>query len=195
MTLRSCVCSTALTLLVTISLASCARPVSPPPPPPPQPPVAVAPTPPPPPVTSPPQTPPPVPQPARALTEDEIFARKTVAELNAERPLAEVYFDYDQFSLREDQRSVLQKNAEWLRRWPSTRVAIDGHADARGTREYNLALGERRANAVREYLLGLGVAANRLDVVSKGKEEPVCQDETESCWAHNRRGAFVITAK
>ncbi len=72
---------------------------------------------------------------------------------------------------------------------------MEGHADSRGTNEYNLALGERRGNAVKEYLVGLGIAADRLIVVSKGEETPVCTEETEGCWTRNRRGHFVITAK
>jgi peptidoglycan-associated lipoprotein len=92
-------------------------------------------------------------------------------------------------------RAILQANAEWLRRWPSTRVTIEGHCDSRGTSEYNLALGERRANAVREYLVSLGVAADRLVVVSKGEETPVCFEEHEGCWQQNRRGHPIITAK
>jgi peptidoglycan-associated lipoprotein len=177
MMLRRCVWLTAIVLLMTFVLASCARPTPPPPPPPPAPPPA------------------PAPAPAPALTEDEIFARTSLADLNAQRPLAEVYFDFDQFVVREDQRPVLQKNAEWLRRWPSTRVAVEGHADSRGTAEYNLALGERRASAVRDYLIGLGIAGTRLEVVSKGEEEPVCREEMEACWSRNRRGNFIITAK
>ena len=104
-------------------------------------------------------TPPPPPRP---LTEDEIFSKKTVDELNAEMPLADVSFDYDMSLIRDDQRATLQKNADYLRRWTSVRVTIEGHADARGTNEYNLALGERRGNAVRDYMIGLGIAAERM---------------------------------
>jgi peptidoglycan-associated lipoprotein len=129
------------------------------------------------------------------LSEDELFAQKTLAQLNAEMPLADVTFDYDQFGVRGDQRAVLQKNADYLRRWPSVRTTIEGHADARGTSEYNLALGQRRANAIRDYLVGLGLAADRFVVVSKGEEEPVCREDTDACHAMNRRGHFVITAK
>ena len=132
---------------------------------------------------------------AAPLTEDEIFSRKTVDELNAERPLADVMFDYDKATLRDEQRAVLQKGAEFLRLRTSVRVTIEGHADSRGTNEYNLALGERRANAAREYLVGLGIAADRLMVVSKGEEAPVCTEETEACCSRNRRGHFIITAK
>jgi peptidoglycan-associated lipoprotein len=131
----------------------------------------------------------------KPLTEDEIFAKKTVAQLNAEMPLADVLFDYDQFVIRDDQRATLQKNADYLRRWTSVRATIEGHADLRGTNEYNLALGERRASAVREYLTGLGIAADRLVIVSKGEEEPLCSDESEACHQRNRRGHAIITAK
>jgi len=95
----------------------------------------------------------------------------------------------------DDQRTSLQKNADYLRRWPSVRVTLEGHADSRGTNEYNLALGERRGNAVKDYLVGLGIAAERMVVISKGEEEPLCREETEGCFARNRRGHFIITAK
>src|SRR5688500_842961 len=97
-----------------------------------------------------------------ALTEEELFARKSLAELNAERPLGDVRFELDDWTLGEDARVVLQKNADWLRRWASTRVTIEGHCDDRGTGEYNMALGERRAHAVKEYLGNLGVAPERI---------------------------------
>ena len=82
-----------------------------------------------------------------------------------------------------------------MKRWTSTQVTVEGHCDSRGSSEYNLALGSRRANAVKEYLVSLGVPAGRLTVVSKGKEQPFCSEETEACWQQNRRGHFVITAK
>jgi peptidoglycan-associated lipoprotein len=129
------------------------------------------------------------------LTEDEIFANKTVEQLNAEMPLGDVMFGYDQSTIRDDQRQALQRNADFLRRWTSVRVSVEGHASAEGTNEYNLALGERRANAVKEYLVGLGVAADRMVIVSKGEESPVCTEMTEACYERNRRAHFVITAK
>jgi peptidoglycan-associated lipoprotein len=181
----------AVTLIVTVS--ACGKKVPPPPAPAPPPPPAVpaappAPPPPPAPAPAPPATP-------RALTEEEVFSRKSVDQLNAERPLTDAYFDYDKSDLREDGRASLQKDAEYLKKWSSVVVSVEGHCDSRGSSEYNLALGSRRATAVKDYLVSLGVAANRITVVSKGKEQPFCGEESESCWQQNRRGHFIITAK
>ena len=106
----------------------------------------------------------------------------TIEELNAKGYLEDVLFDYDKAELTEGARTSLQKNADWLRKWTSTRITVEGHADERGTNEYNLALGERRAAAVRDYLVSLGVPATRMNIVSKGEEEPACREETEGCW-------------
>jgi peptidoglycan-associated lipoprotein len=129
------------------------------------------------------------------LTEDEIFQRKSLDDLNREMPLGDVHFDYDMFTLSDEARGILQKNADWMKRWITTKVTIEGHTDARGTNEYNLALGERRANAVKEYMVSLGIAADRLLSVSKGEESPLCSDMTDACYAQNRRGHHIITAK
>ena len=129
------------------------------------------------------------------MTEDQIFAAKSLEQLNAEKPLAEVYFDLDESSIRDDARPILQRNADWMKRWASTQVTVEGHCDSRGSAEYNLALGTRRATSVKDYLVNLGVPANRVTVVTKGKEQPVCSEETEGCWQQNRRGHFIITAK
>ena len=129
------------------------------------------------------------------MTEDQIFAAKSLEQLNAEKPLAEVYFDLDESSIRDDARPILQRNADWMKRWTSTQVTVEGHCDSRGSAEYNLALGTRRATSVKDYLVNLGVPANRVTVVTKGKEQPVCSEETEGCWQQNRRGHFIITAK
>jgi peptidoglycan-associated lipoprotein len=150
---------------------------------------AATPTPPP-----PPPAPPPAPQPAPP-TEDEIFRTKTLDQLNAEKPLADAYFGYDSTDLSDAARAALQKNVEWLKRWPSTRIMVEGHADTRGTNEYNLALGERRADVVRDYVVSLGVPTERVTTVSKGEEQPACSEETASCWQQNRRGHFIITGK
>ena len=153
-------------------------------------------------VTAPPPAPPPVPDAPTAagaepavLTEDKIFARKTREELNAEIPLTDVFFDLDEVTLREDAGHTLADHAKWLRRWPSTRMTIEGHADSRGTNQYNLALGDRRGHGVDAYLESLGIAGERLTVVSRGEEAPACTDETEPCCQRNRRASFVITAK
>jgi peptidoglycan-associated lipoprotein len=130
----------------------------------------------------------------RALTEDELFAQKTLDQLNKERPLADVFFDLDQSTIKDEGRASLNANANWLKRWTGTRINVEGHCDERGTAEYNLGLGERRANAVKAYLVELGVAADRITVISKGKEAPFCTEKNESCWSQNRRGHFIITA-
>jgi peptidoglycan-associated lipoprotein len=147
-----------------------------------------------------PANPPPPPTPPREtapppLTEDEIFKNKSLDDLNREKPLADTYFVLDSAQVGDDQKAALQKDADWMKRWTSTKVMVEGHADSRGTAEYNLALGERRASAVRAYLVNLGIGADRITVVSKGKESPVCTEEAESCWSQNRRGHFVVTAK
>ncbi|HEY0283138.1 MAG TPA: peptidoglycan-associated lipoprotein Pal [Rhizomicrobium sp.] len=105
-----------------------------------------------------------------------------------------VHFDYDKYAILEVDKGTLQKQATWLAQYPSVRVTIEGNADERGTREYNLALGARRANAVKEYLISLGVAAARIETISYGKERPICSESTESCWAQNRRGVTAIAA-
>lgn len=119
----------------------------------------------------------------------------TLQQLNEQKPLADVFFLYDSADLSDAARASLQKNAEWLRRWVSTTITVEGHADSRGTNEYNLALAERRAGSVRDYLVSLGVPATRMSIVSKGEEQPFCTEEAESCWSLNRRGHFVFTAK
>jgi peptidoglycan-associated lipoprotein len=132
---------------------------------------------------------------ATPLSDAELFRRKSLDELNAEHPLTDAFFDYNQNILRDDARRVLQQDAQWLAKWPQTRVRIDGHCDERGTAEYNLALGERRADVVKEYLTSLGVMPDRIQTRSLGKEVPFCQDSGESCWSQNRRGHLVITDK
>jgi peptidoglycan-associated lipoprotein len=186
----------AIVMAVSVTAAACHKKVpapAPAPPAPPPPPVATASPPPPPP--APPPPPPPVAAAPAPLSEAEIFARKSLDELNAEKPLGDALFDYDRSDIRDDARSALQRDAEWMKKYPSAIVTVEGHCDARGSAEYNLALGNRRASAVKDYLVGLGVPAGRLTVISKGKEQPVCNDENESCWQQNRRGHFVVTAK
>lgn len=103
-----------------------------------------------------------------------------------------VFFDVDSHSLRADTQQILQRQAAWLKANPAVRLVVEGHADERGTRDYNLALGDRRAGAVREYLTSLGVDGNRLDSKSYGKERPTCAESGESCWSQNRRGYSLV---
>lgn len=124
-----------------------------------------------------------------------MFAAMTLQQLNEKRPLEDVHFAYDSADLSDVARAKLQKNAEWLRRWVSTTITIEGHADSRGTNEYNLALAERRAASVRDYLVSLGVPVTRMSIVSKGEEQPFCMEDTDTCWESNRRGHFIFTAK
>jgi peptidoglycan-associated lipoprotein len=112
---------------------------------------------------------------------DELFLKE----------VRDAYFDYDSANIRPDAREALQKTADFLKNYPSLRVTIEGHCDERGSTEYNLALGQRRANAVKEYLVSLGIPADRLSTTSWGKEKPFCTEATEACYAQNRRGHFV----
>jgi peptidoglycan-associated lipoprotein len=180
-----------LCVVFAIGAAGCGKKPAPVPPPAPPPPTAPAPPP-----TPPPPAPPPPAAPApTTLSDDEIFAKKSLEQINAERPLADVFFDLDESTVRNEARPSLQKNAEWLKRWASTRITVEGHCDERGSGEYNLALGDRRANAVKAYLVSLGIGGDRIAVVTKGKEQPFCRENGESCWQQNRRGHFMVTAK
>jgi len=105
-----------------------------------------------------------------------------------------VHFDFNAYSVLDADKATLQRQAAWLAKFPAIKVTVEGNADERGTREYNLALGARRANAVKEYLVSLGVSSARVDTVSYGKEKPICSESTESCWAQNRRGVTIIAA-
>src|SRR2546425_6792236 len=124
--------------------------------------------------------PPPPPTPAQP-TLDELFLKE----------VRDAYFDYDKADIRPDTRAALSKTAEFLKNYPRFKVTIEGHCDERGSTEYNLALGDRRATAVKQYLVSLGVSADRLSTVSFGKEKPFCNESNESCWQQNRRGHFV----
>jgi peptidoglycan-associated lipoprotein len=110
----------------------------------------------------------------------------------ANSPLKEIYFDFDSYALRTDARETLKNDAEWLKRNPGVRITVEGHCDERGTTEYNLALGAKRAEAAKDYLISLGLPADRISTTSFGSETPVCRDHTDECWQRNRRGRFVV---
>ena len=103
-----------------------------------------------------------------------------------------IYFDTDRFDIDSADAAALQTQSQYLAQYPNVNITIEGHADERGTREYNLALGERRANSAKNYLVGLGVAAGRVSTVSYGKERPVATGSTEAAWAQNRRAVSVV---
>jgi peptidoglycan-associated lipoprotein len=110
--------------------------------------------------------------------------------------LKEVYFEFDRYDLDTEDRAILRTNAEWLKKNSALRVEIEGHCDERGTSEYNLALGAKRAQAAKDYLMSLGVAPNRISATSYGEEIPVCREHSEDCWQKNRRDRFVtVTGK
>lgn len=106
--------------------------------------------------------------------------------------LRDVFFGYDAWTISEEGRQALSRDAEWMKRNPAAQIKVEGHCDERGTSDYNLVLGEKRAKAVRNYLVELGVGVNRLSVVSYGKERPFCQEHAESCYQQNRRGHLVL---
>jgi len=125
--------------------------------------------------------PPPPPQPAPQPSIDELFTKE----------VRDAYFDYDKSDIRADAREALSKTADFLKNYPQVKVTIEGHCDERGSTEYNLGLGDRRANATKNYLVSLGVSADRMTTVSYGKEKPFCTEHDETCWQQNRRGHFV----
>ena len=127
--------------------------------------------------------PPPPPPPARpTATLEELFRANVL----------DAYFDFDKADVRTDARDALAKTAEFLRTHPQIKVLIEGHCDERGSTEYNLALGDRRSQAARQFLISLGVSADRMETVSWGKERPFCTESTEECWQQNRRAHFVM---
>ncbi|WP_370690651.1 peptidoglycan-associated lipoprotein Pal [Parvibaculum sp.] len=105
-----------------------------------------------------------------------------------------VFFDTDRSSLSDEARATLQRQAAWMQLYPNLTFTLEGHADERGTREYNLALGGRRANAAKDYLVSLGVNGGRINTVSYGKERPVCLDSNDNCWSQNRRAVTVVAS-
>jgi peptidoglycan-associated lipoprotein len=118
--------------------------------------------------------------------------RPVPKEFMAVAALKEVYFDFDKYDIRAEDAKTLDANAAWLKSNADNLVLIEGHCDERGTNEYNLALGERRAKATMNYLVSQGIQANRITIISYGEERPVCNEKTEACWAKNRRANFLV---
>ncbi len=175
-----------LVMVAAFGLAGCGKKTPPPAPAPP--PVA-------------PPTPPPAPEPTRPpevapqIDEYTRLKQTSVEELERMGLFADVRFDYDSADLRDSDRAVLSKTAELLKRYDFLTISVEGHCDERGSVEYNLALGERRAKAAYDYVVSLGVPAARLKTISYGKEVPLCSEASESCWARNRRAHFTVTGK
>ena len=159
---------------------------------------------------APPPQPTPAPTPQAAVSEEVVHEPITetivseevteelpedLAELNAQGYLEDAFFDTDRFDLTPAARDALTKNAGWLQRHPTISILVEGHCDERNTREYNLALGERRASTVRDYLVFLGIAPQRIQIISYGEERPFALGHGESSWRLNRRSHFVIVAR
>ncbi len=133
-------------------------------------------------------SPAPTPAPAAPAT----TARPAVRDFAAVPELQDIYFDFDKYDIRTADAKTFDANAAWLKSNPNHLVLIEGHADERGTNEYNLALGERRAKSTMNYLVSQGVQANRITIINYGEERPVCTEHTEACWAKNRRSHFLV---
>ena len=175
--------ATLAALVSTLLLAACSEEMPPPPPAVMAPPPAPAPPPPP---------PPPPPAPPRAMppvVQQIVPGSLQDFQVNVGD---RVFFEYDKSDLTDMARATLQKQAAWLQRFGAVTLSIEGHCDERGTREYNLALGARRAQSVKDYLASLGVAGARLDTISFGKERPVCVESNDACYQQNRRGVSTI---
>lgn len=129
------------------------------------------------------------------LSEEEIFMSKSLEQINKEQPLAMIHFDYDKYFVREDAKQALQKNAAWLGKFRTVKLLVEGHCDERGTEDYNLALGEKRAKSAFDFLVSLGVSADRMKVISYGKSQPLTSGHDEASWQKNRRAQFTIIEK
>ncbi|MFZ0771064.1 MAG: peptidoglycan-associated lipoprotein Pal [Candidatus Sulfotelmatobacter sp.] len=127
------------------------------------------------------QPPPPPPPPTPTVTDEDLFGRN----------IKDIYFDYDKSDVRADQRASMQADASFLNQHPNINFMIEGHCDDRGSTEYNLALGDRRASSVKDALVAAGINASRIKTISYGKEKPFCMEDNEACWQQNRRGHFV----
>jgi peptidoglycan-associated lipoprotein len=139
----------------------------------------------------------PAPAPEKQAPAEEKVAKAeapaAAEELNVN--FSDIHFDFDKYDIQPSDKDTLNAIADWLSKNPDTKIAIEGNCDERGTAEYNLALGDKRATAAKQFLLGLGVSPDRIETVSYGKEKPLCKEHTEKCWAENRRDHFVVLKK
>jgi len=124
----------------------------------------------------------------------EALQKGTLGKGTEMGPLKDVNFDFDRYDLRPDAREILKGHAAWLKANPQSRVEVEGHCDERGTSEYNLALGAKRAESAKRYLIDLGISPSTLSTISYGEELPLCREQNETCWAKNRRAHFVVKA-
>ena len=129
------------------------------------------------------------------FTEEELFLQKSLDQINREKPLGTVYFDYDKAVIRDDAKSTLDMNADWLKRFRTVKILVEGHCDERGTEEYNLALGEKRAKSAQDYLLSMGIGSDRLKIISYGKSQPINPGHDDAAWQMNRRAQFIVIEK
>ncbi len=129
------------------------------------------------------------------LTEEEIFMQKSLEEINTETPLVMIHFDFDKYFIREDAKPGLESNTAWLKKFTTVKILIEGHCDERGTEEYNLALGEKRAKSTFDYLVSLGISQDRIKTISYGKSQPLDLGHNEISWQKNRRAQFTIIEK
>lgn len=139
--------------------------------------------------TPPPEAPKPEPPPPAPKVEETPIVKEAVVPSQG---LTDAYFDFDKYNIRDDARATLENDARWLKDNPKVKVKIEGHCDERGTNEYNLALGERRAKAVMQFLVTLGIEKGRLSTISYGEERPVCTEHNETCYAKNRRAHLAV---
>lgn len=129
------------------------------------------------------------------LTEEEIFMSKSLEEINLEAPLQMIHFDLDKYFIRDDAKPVLEANSEWLKKFETIVILIEGHCDERGTEEYNLALGEKRAKSTLDYFASLGIPSERIRIISYGKSLPLDPGHNEIAWQKNRRAQLLIIRK
>jgi peptidoglycan-associated lipoprotein len=132
---------------------------------------------------------------AKAKAEAEAKAKAEEQERAAHAGLQPIYFDFDRSFVRDDAKTVMKANVEWLKANPKAKVRIEGNCDERGTKEYNQALGQRRATSAKKYLTDMGISAKRITLISYGKEKPVCSEGNENCWQKNRRDDFVTVTE